>query len=520
METVRIKKLNEVYNKISCEPSIAYELNSFFTFDVPGAKFMPAVRNKVWDGKIRLFNLMTCTLYAGLNRYVEEFCKARKYEVEYETDFSSSEFSLIEAKKFIESLDTTFKPRDYQLEAFVHAVRERRALLLSPTASGKSFIIYLLMRYYNAKTLIIVPTTTLVHQLASDFKEYGYSDLVTSSNKGNSDQRSLPKGRNSRGGGIRSDSGNSASNEWTSGIHKIYAGQEKRSQAQVTITTWQSIYKESKDWFNDYDVVIGDEAHNFKAKSLTSILTKLENCQYRFGFTGTLDGTQTHKLVLEGLFGPVRKVTTTAELIEQKHLADFKIKAIVLSYPDEIRKMISRSADYQAEMDYIVKLAARNNFIKNLTLSLEGNTLLLFQFVEKHGQALYDIIKADTKNKVFFVHGGVDGSEREEIRKIVNESKNAIIIASYGTFSTGINIPNINNVIFASPSKSRIRNLQSIGRGLRKSETKSEATLFDIADDISWKSKKNYTLLHFMERVKIYNEEKFDYKIYKVSLTF
>lgn len=510
METIKIKKINEVYNKIDCEPSIAYELNDYFTFDVPGAKFMPAYRNKLWDGKIRLFNVLTTTLYAGLNRYVEEFCKTRKYEIEYDSDFSSEEFSVIEAKKFISSLSIPekYQVRDYQLDAFVHAVRERRALLLSPTASGKSFIIYILMRYYNAKTLIIVPTTTLVHQLASDFKEYGYREH---SDNGRSDVRS------SR---IKQQPTNAASGEWTSGIHKIYAGQEKGSQAQVTITTWQSIYKQPKGWFDQFELVIGDEAHNFKAKSLTSILTKLENCKYRFGFTGTLDGTQTHKLVLEGLFGPVRKVISTAELIEQKHLADFKIKAIVLTYPDEIRQMIARSADYQAEMDYIVKLQARNNFIKNLALSLEGNTLLLFQFVEKHGKALHEMISKESNNKVFFVHGGVEGEERESIRKIVNQGTGSIIIASYGTFSTGINIPNINNVIFASPSKSRIRNLQSIGRGLRKSETKTEATLIDIADDLSWKQKKNFTLLHFMERIKIYNEEKFEYKIYKVSLTF
>lgn len=505
METVRIRKLNEVYNKIECEPSIAMELNTYFTFDVPGAKFMPAVRNKLWDGKIRLFNVMTCTLYGGLNRYVEEFCKARNYEIEYETDFSSDEFSLIEAKQFVQTLKSKFNPRDYQLDAFVHAVRERRALLLSPTASGKSFIIYLIMRYYNAKTLIIVPTTTLVHQLASDFREYGYGE----------------QGSNSRSRGIGSGSGNSEGSQWTSGIHKIYSGQEKGSEAQVTITTWQSIYKQNKAWFDQFEVVIGDEAHLFKAKSLTSILTKLEDCKYRFGFTGTLDGTQTHKLVLEGLFGPVRKVTTTAELIDQKHLSEFKIKAIVLSYPEEIRKMIARASDYQSEIDYLVTLEARNKFIKNLTLSLEGNTLLLFQFVEKHGKVLYDTIKRDLKDReVFFVHGGVEGEERDKIRSIVESDRNAIIIASYGTFSTGINIRNLHNIIFASPSKSRIRNLQSIGRVLRTSESKKEATLFDIADDMTWKSKKNYTLLHFMERIKTYNEEKFEYKIYKVSLTF
>jgi len=482
MDKISIRKIDEVYNKIECDPSVAYELNDYFTFDVPGAKFMPAVRNKFWDGKVRLFQLLTGYIYAGLNRYVEEFCNSRNYEIEYLSNFASDEFSVKEAKEFIEKIKPSMQPRDYQLEAFVHAIRERRALMLSPTASGKSFIIYLITRYYHARTLIIVPTTSLVSQLASDFTDYGFvSDRY---------------------------------------VHRIFAGQDKQTDKPITISTWQSIYKMPKEYFQQFDVVIGDEAHLFKAKSLTSILSKLDSCRYRFGFTGTLDGTQTHKLVLEGLFGPVRKVTTTAELIEQKHLADFKIKAIVLSYPDEVRKMITRASDYQAEMDYIVRLEARNKFITNLTLSLEGNTLLLFQFVEKHGKVLYDMIKKEAGDrKVFYVSGEVDGEDREEIRRIVEKEKDAIIVASFGTFSTGVNIRNLHNVIFASPSKSKVRNLQSIGRGLRKSDSKDSATLYDIADDISWKQKKNYTLLHFMERIKIYNEEKFEYKIYKVNLS-
>ena len=408
METIRIKKLNEVYNKIECEPGIAYELNDYFTFDVPGAKFMPAVRNKVWDGKIRLFNLMSCTLYGGLNRYVEEFCKARKYEVEYETNFSSFEFSLIEAKKFVDSLQTTFKPRDYQLDAFVHAVRESRALLLSPTASGKSFIIYLLMRYYNAKTLIIVPTTTLVHQLAKDFEDYGYKSVGLHVSEQGSHSSSSSIDSDFNGKGIRSgvrDCEGSKRTCWTLGIHKIYSGQEKETDDQITITTWQSIYKQSKAWFEKYEVVIGDEAHLFKAKSLTSIMGKMETCKYRFGFTGTLDGTETHKLVLEGLFGPVRKVITTSELMEQKHVSDLRIKAIVLKYTDEIRKLM-KDATYQDEMDYLVTNASRNRFLKNLTLSLEGNTLLLNQYVEKHGKVLHDLLK-DCGRSVHFVHGGI-----------------------------------------------------------------------------------------------------------------
>ena len=265
-------------------------------------------------------------------------------------------------------------------------------------------------------------------------------------------------------------------------------------------------------------MVIGDEAHLFKAKSLTSIMGKMTNCKYRFGFTGTLDGTQTNKLVLEGVFGAVRRVTTTAELIEQKHLADFEIKCIVLSYPDEIRKDIIKKT-YQEEIDFIVRNEARNKFIKNLALSLKGNTLILFQYVEKHGDVLYDMIKTAAGDRhIYYVSGRTEADDREFIRKIVETEKDAIIVASSGVFSTGVNIRNLYNVIFSSPSKSRIKNLQSIGRVLRKSEIKDSAVLYDIADDLSWKSKPNYTIEHFKERIKIYSEESFPFKIYKVSL--
>jgi superfamily II DNA or RNA helicase len=481
LDSLEISRHDEVYIKVRCEPGVAQELSDYFTFFVPGYKFMPAFKNKFWDGKIRLFNPLTCLIYTGLIPYIEKFCKERNYLIDYIDDFSCEEFSLKEAKDFVSKIKPTMEPRDYQLEAFVYAVRNRRALLLSPTASGKSFIIYLLTRYYNARTLIIVPTTSLVSQLASDFADYGFE----------SDRY----------------------------VHRIFSGQDKQTDKPITISTWQSIYKLDKKYFEQFDVVIGDEAHLFKAASLASIMSKLHRCRYRFGFTGTLDGTQTHRLVLEGIFGAVKKVTTTAELIEQKHLADFNIKAIVLKYPDEIKKML-KDASYQDEIDFIVRNDARNRFIKNLALSLDnGNTLLLFQYVEKHGKVLYDMIKNDAGDrKVFFVSGEIDGEEREQIRKIVESEKNASIVASYGTFSTGVNIRNLHNIIFSSPSKSRIRNLQSIGRGLRKSETKTTSTLYDISDDLSWKSKKNHTLLHFIERINIYNEEKFEYKIYTVGL--
>ena len=481
-ETLVIQKYDEVYVKVKSEASTAYELSEHFTFSVPGAKFSPAFRNKVWDGKIRLFNVMTGLVYAGLVPYIENFAKERDYEVEYSGDFTQQEFSLKEAEDFIKTLDlpAQYQVRDYQLNAFAHSVRNHRALLLSPTASGKSLIIYLIMRYYNARTLIIVPTTSLVSQLSSDFADYGFDS-------------------NSR-------------------VHKIHAGQSKHSSLDTTISTWQSIYKMPKEYFRSFDVVIGDEAHLFKAKSLVSIMSKLIECKHKFGFTGTLDGTQTNKLVLEGLFGAVKKVTTTSELIDQKHLAEFKIKAIVLSYDEETRKIVSKM-DYQAEIDWIVRNPARNKFIKNLALSLKGNSLLLFQFVEKHGDVLFDMIKkaADGRN-VYYVAGKTETEDREYIRKIIETETDAIIVASSGVFSTGINIKNLHNVVFTSPSKSRIKNLQSIGRVLRKSESKTAATLYDIADDLSYKAKQNYTIQHFKERIKIYSEEQFPYKIYPVSL--
>lgn len=479
MDIIVVRAHDDVHDKIVCDPGLAFEIADYFTFDVPGAKFTPQYRSKVWDGKIRLFNPLHALLYCGLRQHLEQFCKSRDYVIEYDGVAGDTEFSLHEANEFVAKLSPKHTPRDYQMDAFVHAVRKRRGLLLSPTGSGKSLIIYLLSCYYRSKTLVVVPTTSLVHQMASDFEDYG-----------------LPKGM----------------------IHKIMSGQEKSSNAPFVISTWQSIYKMPKSWFQQYKVVIGDEAHLFKAKSLISIMSKLTACEHKFGFTGTLDGTQTNKLVLEGLFGPVRKVTTTAELMEQKHLAELTIKCLLLKYPDDVKKIASKY-DYQAEMDFLVRNEKRNQFIKNLALSLEGNTLLLFQYVEKHGKVLHDLIAKEAINRnVYFISGAIDGEKRDEIRRIIETETNAVVVASYGTSSTGINIRNLSNVVFASPSKSRVRNLQSIGRGLRTSETKSSAMLYDIADDLSWKTSRNHTLNHFVERVKIYNSEQFRYKVYNIEL--
>ena len=479
-----ISKKNEVYLNIKTEPNYARELSDFFTFEVPGARFMPSYRNKYWDGKIRLFNQMNGEVYVGLLPYIEEFAKRNELNIEYkegvkdEGEHRTSILGGFVRRVSPKSKGKTLQIRNYQMDAFTHAVRNNRSLLLSPTASGKSLIIYLLSRWYESeRVLILVPTTSLVEQMYSDFIDYGYLEAK---------------------------------------MQKIYQGHSREITKEVTISTWQSLYKMPKKFFEQFGCILGDEVHLFKAKSLTGIMNKLHLCKYRHGFTGTLDGTQTHRLVLEGLFGSVNKVTTTKDLMDNKTLAKLKIKCLVLQYPDADCKFM-KDQNYQDEVDLIVRDERRNKFIVDLTTHLKGNTLLLFQFVEKHGSVLYDMLK-DLDRKVFYVHGGTDAQTRENIREITEKEKSAIIVASYGTFSTGINIRNLHNVIFSSPSKSRIRVLQSVGRGLRKGSEKSTATLYDIADDFTWKSRQNFTLRHFMERINIYNEEEFDYEIKNLKI--
>jgi superfamily II DNA or RNA helicase len=486
---IKVTKKNHTYLHVDTEASIMLELRDFFTFTVPGYQFTPQYRAKLWDGRINLYNVYTKELYVGLLPYIEEFCKRNDYKLV--TDIEETSDDIKPFNEFIDSLELhkNVKPieiRDYQKLAVHEAIQKKRILLLSPTASGKSLIIYTLTRWHqnhNRKQLIIVPTTSLVEQLYGDFGDYA------------------------------------SGTPWkvSENCTRIYSGKEKISDVPIIISTWQSIYKMPKSYFEQFDVVFGDEAHLFKSKSLTNILHKCVNAEFRIGTTGTLDGTQTHRLVLEGLFGCVFKVTTTKQLMDSQQLANLKIRCLMLDYSDEEKKN-ARKFNYQEEIDWIVTNSKRNKFITNLAIDQTGNTLLLFQYVEKHGQVLYEMIKqkVSEKRKIFFVHGSVETEEREQIRAITETENNAIIVASNGTFSTGINIRNLHNIIFASPSKSRIRNLQSIGRGLRIGDNKTSCKLFDIGDNLSWKSHKNYTLLHLIERVKIYNEERFSYKFINV----
>ena len=463
---VSVSKVDDVFMKVHCDDGLARDLYDFFSFTVPNAKFMPSVKNRFWDGKVRLFSIKTNKVYIGLLPYVDEFCRERGYEFEGIEDVIGKKERQPD-EKFIEELGLPFEPRDYQLDAFRTAVQYGRQLLLSPTASGKSLIIYLLTRYYNKKTVIIVPTTSLVEQMSKDFEDYGYDKKIC----------------------------------------KIYSGQPV-FPADVTITTWQSFSKAPKEVIQSFDMVVGDEAHLFKATTLKGILEKMKTTSIRFGTTGTLDGSECHRLQLEGMFGPVKKVISSKQLMDAGTIANIDIQCVILRHTKQ------KKLTYQEEMEYLVTNDSRNQFITNLVSNLKGNTLVLFQYVEKHGEVLYPMLDGRVKD-LHYVYGGTDTEDREKVRELVEKSNDNVILASYGTFSTGINIKRIDNIVFASPSKSRIRNLQSIGRGLRKTEGKEKMRLFDIADDLQCE---NYTLNHLKERINTYNEENFPYEIIEINL--
>jgi len=344
-------------------------------------------------------------------------------------------------------------------------------------------MIYILMRWYQKhKGLIIVPTIGLVNQMESDFREYGYTGDIHMSTQGLSKSNNI--------------------------------------ECDMVITTWQSLNngknKMPKPWYQQFGVVFGDEAHGAKATSLIQILSSLTDCKYRFGTTGTLDGTPLNETTIEGLFGPKYKAVSTKDLMDQGYVSKLKIKCIVLKYNESTSHAV-KGKTYQEEIDFLINCDARNKFIRNLSLSLKGNKLVFFRIVD-HGKTLHDLITRSTDHNVFYIDGSISGDTRESIRKAIEEEENAILLASLGTTSTGVSINRLHHMIAASPSKSKIKVLQSIGRMLRQHESKEHAVLYDIVDDLSYKSHQNFTLLHFIERTKIYDSEQFDYEIYNVKV--
>lgn len=491
-DEVTVTFKNEVFMKVQADPGILLEIRDAFSFRVPGYQFMPAFRTGRWDGFIRLLDLRSGEMYVGLYESLKELCAKRKWRFLPAPKIGALR-DVTDLNEFIKALNlpTDLEVRDYQLDAIHSALENRRRIIVSPTGSGKSLIIYIIIRYLLDNVLpgdegdivLVVPTVNLVKQMFSDFEDY------------------------------------SRVNAWDvdANCQQIFSGQEKIFTKPVVITTWQSLIK-LKHQLNKTYAVIGDEAHRFTAKSLVSIMEGMPEAEYRIATTGTLKDATVDHMVLEGLFGPIFTATTTKELQDRKLLAALKIGVMVMEYNDANRRVFS-SVKYHEEIEFITKHQKRNEFIASLALQLEGNTLIMYRMIE-HGKAIYDIVdsKAHKKRKIFLVNGGTPADDREALRKVVEKEKDSISVVSIGTFAEGVNIKNINNIIFASPSKSKVKVLQSIGRGLRVGEDGRGTLLFDIADDLSWKSKKNHTLRHLDERIRLYASEQFAHTLHAIRI--
>ena len=373
----------------------------------------------------------------------------------------------------------------------LECLNKRRMVALVSTGGGKSFAIYAIMRYlleHDMKILVVVPTTQLVEQMFGDFQDY------------------------------------SSEVDWCAEdhVHKIYGGADKDGgKKSVYVCTWQTlqnIVKANPSWFQKFGCVINDETQNAKSTQLTAIMEKCTEAGYRFGFTGSLDNSLTHRTAIQALFGEIKRFTYTRDLIDDGMLSDIKIKALLLDYSDITKKAMNKQ-DYEMEISFLFAHDKRNKFISNLACSLSGRTLVLYQRVATHGKLIYDLIcdKAHEDTKLFFVNKDVSAEDRVAVGASIRENPNVIVVASYGTTSAGVNFPEIDNIILASPTKSVIRVLQSVGRGLRKADGKSHLNLFDIGD-ILWKNKKNHTYHHFAERLSIYNKEQFPYKIVELKI--
>jgi superfamily II DNA or RNA helicase len=371
-DVVNVEYMDSVYMKVTADASTRHEISEFFSFKPEGYQFHPSYKARYWDGVIRLYNPMRPVLYVGLLEKLKQFCEVRDYELRMDTQFQETECESDYGYELAKEIKCKFEPRDYQNDYVVNAIRKKRSLSVSPTSSGKSLIIYLIQQhYYNAynhRTLIIVPTIGLVHQMKGDFIDYGCDPDI---------------------------------------IYTIQGGVDKNTSAPIVISTWQSLIKLDKEWFDQFRVVLGDEAHLFQAKSLTKIMEKLTDCDYRHGFTGTLKSSEskTHRMVLEGSFGPVVKFVSTKDLMDEGTIADFNVKAIILSHNKEARKVFKDAINkvdtvkkYPAEREFIVNHPKRNMFIRNLLWSLEGqNNLVLFDLVEKHGKILEPLLQKEDR---------------------------------------------------------------------------------------------------------------------------
>lgn len=496
---LHIGNASATHLRIGAEPWMIQMLSDNLTFEVPGARHMPTFKNKMWDGKIRLLDSRSNTVPAGLLPRILSQAVHEGWDVSAAPEVwrpSHTEISDEEFNSFLDDINLPSKFREefdgkyaFQVKAVKKAIQFGRRLILSPTGTGKSLIIYLTIMYYRwagltDRALVVSIATNLIRQMASDFVEYGCDP---------------------------------------DDIHMVYEGQSKTADRPIVISTWQSMVNQPPQWSRRFDLLIGDEAHTYKSKVTGEMVARTTNAHYRFGLTGTLDGTETHLWVLEGAFGPVFRATTTKKAIESGVLAPLKVIINTIVYPTRDRELASKFAtkDYDKEKRFIASHVERRNALCRYALSLpsKDNVLLLFKTKDKAAKLYFETLQQMAPGRdVYYVTGDVGTDEREVIRKQIEHAEGAIIVATYKVFSTGINIKRLNHLIPVEGIKSMITLLQSIGRILRKDGR--QAVVHDLVDDLRCgvDQKPNFAYRHGIERIDIYDGQGFPYEFSRIVI--
>lgn len=507
MSDLVLTKVDEQHFHIEAKPSILKAINQHFAIKTPGYQYSPQSKKRrdlqrrglyqmadaVWDGKRRFYNAKFSRLSLGLYDRLKALAKERGWIIDTDRlGLDSEPLDMDEVRQFLKQLDLPFEPRDYQLKLFIKGIRHRRAVFIAATNAGKSLSLYLIAQWmhhkYGIRTLIIVPTVGLVSQMMSDFKEYGADDHLVS--------------------GVLAK-------------HPL-----SKATGRIVIGTWQSLHKLPAEDFDGFGCLIGDEAHHWQSTRLEALGKKCRHARWRLGCTGTIDARNVYdNLIIESTLGSVVEIVRNAELIERGFSTPPKVYSLILSHTDVDRNAVKYAYDaqqknrdlpknhaFQYETDYLLAHGPRNRFIIDLTKKMNGNSLLLFNFIEKHGDILNEMLKAELGSvPLHYVYGETDVKLRETIRKIIDTYDQSVTLANYGVFSTGVSIKRLHNLVFTSPTKSMKRVLQSIGRMLRTADDKSVVHIFDIVDDFRLPGYKNYAWSHYEERKRIYKSEGFEH---------
>lgn len=484
---------------VECSEDIFFEMREHFAFFAEGYQFNPKFKFGAWDGKIRLLDYNRLLPF-GLIEEAVKFARQMDYKVSIDNPIKEKEPITKESlnawlnKLEIYSGSNRIKPHWYQVDAVFEGLYHKRRILNLPTSAGKSLIQALLSRYYlennDGAVLIIVPTVALVTQMKEDFIDYRLFD--------------------------KDD------------IAEMRGGKTANGQP-IVVSTWQTAVKQEPEWFTQFGMMLCDEMHLATGMSISKIIKGLTCCQYKMGLSGSLKDGKSNLMQYKGLFGEVFKPVSTAQLMEEGQVTDLNINCLMLRYPEEVQAAL-KGRTYQEEIKYITSSKARNKIVCDLAQKLkerDQNSFLMFKNIA-HGKMIYDELKGRGLDNVYYVSGEVDAETRSALKHMAESQSGVIVVASYGVFSTGISVKNLHHVILAHPVKSKVIVLQTIGRVLRKHDSKSVATVWDIIDDFSKlktgkdgkvkRTDMNYALKHGVERIERYASEKFKYIIKKLEI--